>query len=47
MDLINNYAPNKEKDQLNVLDDLNHILDNIGISEDAVLVWGGDFNLIF
>ena len=45
--LINYYAPNEEKDQLKVLDKLNHILDNIDISEDAVLVWGGDFNLIF
>ena len=45
--LINYYAPNQEKDQLKVLDDLNHILDNIDISEDTVLVWGGDFNLIF
>ena len=45
--LINYYAPNEEKDQLKVLDDLNHILDNIDISEDTVLVWGGDFNLIF
>ena len=44
---INYYAPNEEKDQLKVLDDLNHILDNIDISEDTVLVWGGDFNLIF
>ena len=47
MVLINYYAPNEEKDQLKVLDDLNHILDNIDISEDTVLVWGGDFNLIF
>ena len=45
--LINYYAPNEEKDQLKVLDDLNHILDNIDISEDTVLLWGGDFNLIF
>ena len=45
--LINDYASNEEKDQLKVLDDLNHILDNIDISEDTVLVWGGDFNLIF
>ena len=45
--LINYYAPNEEKDQLKVLDDLNHILDNIDISEDTVLVWGGDFNVIF
>ena len=45
--LINYYAPNEEKDQLKVLGDLNHILDNIDISEDTILVWGGDFNLIF
>ena len=45
--LINYYAPNEEKDQLKVLDDLNHILDNIDISEDTILLWGGDFNLIF
>ena len=44
--LINYYAPNEEKDQLKVLDDLNHILDNIDISEDTFLVWCGDFNLI-
>ena len=44
---INYYAPNEEKDQLKVLDDLNHILDNIDISEDTILVWGGDFNFIF
>ena len=36
--LTNYYAPNEEKDQLKVLDDLNHILDNIDISEDTVLV---------
>ena len=45
--LINYYAPDEEKNQLKVLDDLNHVLDNIDISEDTVLVWGGDFNLIF
>ena len=45
--LINYYAPDEEKDQLKVLDDLNYILDNTDISEDTVLVWGGDFNLIF
>ena len=45
--LMNYYASNEEKDQLKVLDDLNHILDNTDISEDTVLVWGGDFNLIF
>ena len=44
---INCYAPNEEKDQLKVFDDLNHILDNIDNSEGTVLVWGGDFNLIF
>ena len=42
--LIKYYDPNEEKYQLKVLDDLNHILDN---TEDTVLVWGGDFNLIF
>ena len=47
MVLINHYAPNEEKDQLKILDELNHILDNIDISEDTVLVWGSDFNLIF
>ena len=47
MVLINYYAPNEEKDQLKVLDDLNHILYNIDITEDTVLVWGGDFNHIF
>ena len=45
--LMNYYAPNEEKDQLKVYDDLTHILDNIDISEDTVLVWGGDFSLIF
>ena len=47
MVLINYYAPDDEKDQLKVLDDLNHILHNKDISEDTVLVWGGNFNLIF
>ena len=45
--LINYYTLNEEKDWLKVLDDLNHTLDNTEISEDTVLVWGGDFNLIF
>ena len=45
--LVNYYAPNEDKDQLKVLDDLNHILDNTNISEDTVFAWGGDFNLIF
>ena len=45
--LINYHAPNEEEDHLKVLDDLNHILDNIDISEDTVLVWGGNFNLTF
>ena len=44
---MNCYAPNEEKDPLKVLDDLNHILDNTDNSEDTVLVWGFDFNLIF
>ena len=45
--LINYYAPDEEIDQLKVFDDLNHILDNIDISENTILVWGGDFNLVF
>ena len=45
--LINCYASSEEKDQLKVLDDLNHILDNTDNSEDTVLVWGCDFKLIF
>ena len=45
--LINCYAPNEEKDQLKVLDDLNHILYNTDNSEDTILVWGCDFKLIF
>ena len=45
--LINHYAPDEEKDQLKVLDELNHILDNIDISEDTVFAWVGDFNFIF
>ena len=36
--LINYYASNEERDQLKVLDDLNHILDNKDISEDTILV---------
>ena len=45
--LINYHAPIEDKNQLKFFDDLNHILDNIIISEDTILVWGGDFNLIF
>ena len=43
--LINFYTPNEEKDQLKVLDDLNYIRDNVDVSEDTLLLWGGDFNL--
>ena len=44
--LMNYYTPNEEKDQLKVLEDLNHILDNINVSEDRLCI-GGDFNLNF
>ena len=41
--LINYDAPNEEKDQLKVLDDLSHILDNTDSSASS----GGEFNRIF
>ena len=37
--LISYYAPNEAKDQLKVLDDLNHILNNIDISEDRLTLF--------
>ena len=43
----NFYTPNEENDQLKVLEDLHHIRDNVDVSEDTLLLWGGDFNLKF
>ena len=47
MVLINYYAPNEEKDQLKVLDDLNHILTILTFLKIPSLYGGGDFHLIF
>ena len=38
---------NVETDQMNVLDEITHIFDKIGFSENTTSIWDGDFNLFF
>ena len=45
--MVNYYAPNIESEQLKVLDELGHIFNQLQISENTTLIWGGDFNLFF
>ena len=44
--LINYYAPNLETEQVSVLNDILRKLTNFEISDDAKIVFGGDFNMI-
>ena len=45
--LVNYYAPNVEPEQLKVLDELAHIFNQLQTSENTMIIWGGDFNLLF
>ena len=45
--LVNCYGPNVESDQLKILDELAHILNQLQISENTTFIWGGNFNLFF
>ena len=44
--LINYYAPNLETEQVSVLNDILRKLTNFEISDDAKIIFGGDFNMI-
>ena len=43
--LANYYTPCKEPDQLKILDELNHIFDQLQVKEDAQFIWAGDFTV--
>ena len=44
--LINYYAPNLETEQVSVLNDILRKLTNFEMSDDAKIIFGGDFNMI-
>ena len=44
--LINYYAPNLETEQVSVLNDILRKLTNFEITDDAKIIFGGDFNMI-
>ena len=44
---VNYYAPNVKSEQLKLLDELNYIFYSSEIAENTMLIWGGDFNMIF
>ena len=44
--LINYYAPNLETEQVSVLNNILRKLTNFEISDDAKIIFGGDFNMI-
>ena len=45
--LVNYYAPNVESKQLKLFDELNHIFNSLGIAENTMFIWSGNFNMIF
>ena len=47
MVLVNYYAPNAENEQVKVLIQIKNMLDNLEISQDISVIFGGDFNLFF
>ena len=45
--LINYYAPNEERQQVQVFTEISDILEKMELEEDTQLIWGGDFNSFF
>ena len=45
--IINYYAPDKENDQLLVLNEINQNIDELDIDQNTQIIWGGDFNISF
>ena len=44
---VNYYVPNNEADQVKLLNDLIHVFDELEITGNTRLLWGGNFNTIF
>ena len=45
--IINYYAPDKENDQLLVLNEINQTIDELDVEQNIQIIWGGDFNISF
>ena len=45
--LVNCYAPNGEKEQVEVLTQIKEFLSKIEYDQNTAMIWGGDFNVIF
>ena len=45
--LVNYYALNYQADQVKLLNDLTHVFDQLEITANTRVLWGGDFNTIF
>ena len=45
--LVNYYAPNGEKEQVEVLTQIKELLSKIEYDQNTTMIWGGDFNMIF
>ena len=45
--LVNYYAPNGEKEQVEVLTQIKEFLSTIEYDQNTAMIWGGDFNVIF
>ena len=41
--IINYYAPDKENDQLLVLNEINQTIDELNVEQNTQIIWGGDF----
>ena len=44
---INYYAPDKENEQLLVLNEINQTIDELDVEQNIQIIWGGDFNISF
>ena len=47
MILVDYYAPNGEKEQVEVLTQIKEFLSKIEYNQNTAIIWGGDLNVIF
>ena len=45
--IINYYAPDKENEQLLVLNEINQTIDELDVEQNTEITWRGDFNISF
>ena len=45
MILVNYYAPNGKKEQVEVLTQIEDFLSKIDYDQNTAMIWGGDFNV--